>query len=303
MVSPFNVSTRFLIRPSKVRRYSFVLLNALGVLMVMAGAAIAQGGGGGGGGGGSRGGSSGGGSYGGGSYGGYSSYDNDSYSSGGGDNWIVWIAILALIYLFSFLAKSDSETTSRQHSAASSTISRQKVINAVLILRDGASYVSAINHLTLQANFKTFSDRRAFLSQLTNAIHPEDVVEGFVRTIRSSSIERLWQSQKSAAEIQNLVTNVAPPNQPSIQQDRRPVEPQQTPTDDTYCIVGILITSEESLIVDSSGLNSVRQTLSSLSRHLNSSRSALYYYFGPNTTGVSLSEARRLLENVRQRGR
>ncbi len=297
------------------KHYSFVLLNALGVLMVTAGAAIAQGGGGGGGGsrgsgsGGSGGSGRGGGSYGGSrSYGGssydsYSSYGSDSYSGGSDDNsWIIWAVILAFIYLISFLADSGNETTARQQSPASRSSNTQKVINLVFILRDGASYISAINQLTRQSNFETFSDRSTFLSQLANVIHPEDVVEGFGRTLRSYSIESVWRSQKSAAEIEDLVINVAPPDQSPTQWDQRPTEPQQTPTADTYCIIGILITSEADHIAAVTGPDSMRRAVSHLSRYLNSS-SALYYYFGPNTAGVSLSEAQRLLENVRQRGR
>ena len=287
------------------KHYGFVLLNALGALMVMVGTAIAQGGGGGGGGssGGGSGSSGGGGSYGGGSYGGYSSYGNDGYSSGSSDDsWVLWAIVLALIYLFSFLTKSNGETPARRQSAVASPSSRQKVANVVLILRDGASYVSAINRLTQQANFETFDGRRAFLRQLANAIQPEDVVEGFVRTMRSNSTEGLWRSQKSAAEIQNLVINVAPPNRSPTQWDREPEAPAVAATD-TYCIVGILITDEASQIAETVELGSIRAIVSDLSRYLSSYRSAFYYYFGPNTTGVSLGEAQRLLEKVRQYGR
>jgi hypothetical protein len=172
-------------------------------------------------------------------------------------------------------------------------------INFVLILRNGADYVEAINQLTLRAEFQTDQGRQNFLKQLATLLNPNDVIDGFLRVRSSKNAYQLWQRQKQAAEIQDLVINVSPSNQTPTAWDKSPANPESTSEADTYCIVGIILENSTPNQTATRELGELRIALPKLSDWLKSNGD-FYYYFGPTTTGVSLSEAQRLLTKVLQ---
>jgi hypothetical protein len=169
--------------------------------------------------------------------------------------------------------------------------------NFVAILRNGSHYIHTINQLTPQANFQNNQGRQAFLKQLTELINQDDLIDGFLRSLPSQNAYHLWERQKKAAKIQDLVINIAPPNQNPIVQDSRPSISEPTPIEDTYCIIGVVLESLTSRKTETRELVALRESLPILCSWLKLDGD-FYYYFGPTTTGVSLSEAQILFMKV-----
>jgi uncharacterized membrane protein len=290
------------------KRFSCLWMIIVVLMVATATVAIAQGGGGGRSGGSSSGSSSGGSSRGGGGYssgggyrGGGDSNSFDGYSSSGshsgsGDSGLYHVFIFIGFWCFAYiLAIGFGKIIKFRNTKNIKTMTN--LINFVVILRSGSHYMNAINQLTLQANFQTDQGRQAFLKQLTKLINPNDVVDGFLRSLVSQNAYHLWERQKTAARIQDLVINIASPNQSPIVQDNRPGISDPTPDDNTYCIIGVVLESLTSRKTETRELLAVRETLPRLCSWLKLDGD-FYYYFGPTTTGVSLSEVQTLFAKV-----
>jgi hypothetical protein len=292
------------------KRFSCLWIIIVVLMVATSTVAIAQGGGGGRGGGGGYSGGGGGGSgrsgggYSGGSSGGYrggiESGSGDSTSSGSVLDPITVFTSLGVFFLifispiaFSvFLLIKGNQSKTTQDVKTMTTL-----INLVIVLRNDANYVSAINQLTLQANFQTNLGCQAFLKQLTDLINPNDVIDGFLRSLPSQNAYHLWEQQKKATKIQDIAINIAPPNQNPIVQDSRPGISDLAPIDNTYCIIGVVLESLTSRKAETRELAALRESLPRLCSWLKLN-GEFYYYFGPTTTGVSLSEAQTLFAKV-----
>jgi hypothetical protein len=214
------------------------------------------------------------------------------------EKFLLWL-LLFFVGLIHLLFKQRG---SQPIASQTRLINPVRLINLVIILKCCTHYVPAINQLTLQARFQDDLGRRDFLRKLSLLLAPTDIIDGFLRCSygRSPYPYHLWQQQKHAAEIQDLVTNIAPPYQSPNHWDHRPAETAPIPNETTYCIIGIILESSIPEIQDLQIVESVRMTIPQLVDWLKSDGD-FYYYFGPTTTGISLEEARRLLTKVRQR--
>jgi hypothetical protein len=289
------------------KRFSCPWMIAVVLIVATATVAIAQGGGGyrGSGGGYSSGGGgySSGGSYNGG--GGYTSgieYGSIEYNSSGGHSssgrefYSIFLIICGIYFFWLVFGKGIQSRITRFKTTQEAKMITN-LINLVIILRNGSSYVPAINQLTLHANLQTDRGRQSFLKQLTTLLNPNDVIDGFLRFPSSQNGYSLWERQKKLSEIQDLVTNIARPNQNPVVQDNRPISMKPIPVGDTYCIIGVILESSTPKKVEIRELVDLRKALPKLCNFLTLSGN-FYYYFGPTTTGVSLSEVQTLFEKI-----
>lgn len=104
-----------------------------------------------------------------------------------------------------------------------------------------------------------------------------------------SPSKAFWEEEMKDGEFQQLVTDM---------QDLPPQTATETPIEETYCLVGVVLTSEDLSILKREGEYHARQLLPRLPQMCHDT-SLMYYYFGPNVTGVSLEEAQRLFNQVR----
>jgi hypothetical protein len=289
------------------KRFSCLWMIVAVLLVATATIAVAQGSGRSGGGykGGGGGYKGGGGSYSGGSgYSGVIEYggggveygSSGGYSSSGRGFYSMFLIVCGICVFWAVFGKGIQSKIARFKTTQEAKMMTD-LINFVIILRNGASYIPAINQLTLQADLKTNQGRQSFLKQLTTLLNPNDVVDGFLRFPSSQDGYRLWERQKKLSKIQDLVTNISLPNQNPVVQDNRPISIRSIPVGDTYCIIGVILEGSIPKKAETRELVSLRKELPKLCNLLTSSGN-FYYYFGPTTTGVSLSEVQTLFTKV-----
>lgn len=272
---------------SSTRRLGWAMLCLLLALFSHATAWARGGGGGGGHGGGFGGGRSfGGGGYGGGySHGGHyypGGYGGGGYGSSPTDNWLTALLVVAFIGLLVWKILGSGGLRSPAGS-------RFQLVNVVLALHDGPRYVSALDALTLNAEFTTPAERADALRHLVSLINPSDVIAGFAAargpaTSDTSALNQqaraLWQSQMKQMEIQPRILHTSTPGGTKRQVNAPPPDldaPDAQPPH-SVCLLGLALTVAGSGTKDAPDGPAALRTLTHLSH---STVGALYFYYTP----------------------
>lgn len=275
------------LRHGFTRRLGWAMLCLLLALFSHATAWARGGGGGGGHGGGFGGGRSyGGGGYGGGYRGGGHFYPGGGYGGGGygnsGGGWLTGLLVVAFIAVIAWRLFGNKGT----RAAAGS---RFQLVNVVLALHDGPRYVSALDALTLNAEFATPAERADALRHLVSLINPSDVIAGFAAargpaTSDTSALNQqaraLWQSQMKQMEIQPRILHTSTPGGTKRQVNAPPpdLDASDAQPPHSVCLLGLALTVAGSGTKDAPDGPAALRALAHLSR---ATVGTLYFYYTP----------------------
>lgn len=171
------------------------------------------------------------------------------------------------------------------------------IVNIVNYLPKGSDYIAQMNTLTSNANFATYQERVDVLQELVNSVG-SNAIDGFVKyKLKQRNPDRIaediWRTQMQDAEVQSIVRNVSYPRGGRQYQDNRRQTSSPEQSEETYCLLGIVLTTTEDdtqKFLDYRNLTALPSMLKP--------RSLFRYWFGPITTGVSLTEAQRLFSKL-----
>ncbi|MEM7556612.1 MAG: hypothetical protein AAF378_21440 [Cyanobacteria bacterium P01_A01_bin.84] len=173
----------------------------------------------------------------------------------------------------------------------------KQLVNIVILLPQGGYCVEKINKLTANANFSTHQGRVAFMQKLVKLVH-SNTMDGWIQiyqptTGADTQAKLIWQKQMRDAEVQTVVLNVSPPEGDRQYEDHR--KSKSLPAaEENYCLLGLVLTVPEYKTVEHINFQQLHRL-----PEIFTADNVFYYWFGPNTTGVSLTEAQRLFTKIR----